>query len=94
MRIRVPRRGRSRDDEAQASAAIQATSTATIQPTEVPADTIALVYELLDAHRDTAEMAEELCDDPTWAAHLDYLRALQRVGREMLARMPADEDRR
>jgi hypothetical protein len=54
-------------------------------------DTITLIYELLDAHQDTAEIAQDLCDDPEWAAHLEYLRALQRTGREMLARMPADE---
>jgi hypothetical protein len=54
------------------------------------ADAITLIYELLDAHQDTAEIAEHLCDEPVWAAHLDYLRALQRTGRELLARMPAD----
>jgi len=47
-----------------------------------------LVYELLDAHLDTMRLAcaDELDADPTWAAHLDYLRDLQRVGREALAR--------
>ncbi len=44
-----------------------------------------LVYELLDAHVDTIRMAHELDGDPAWAAHLDYLRDLQRVGREALA---------
>lgn len=44
-----------------------------------------LVYELLDAHVDTMRMARELDTDPAWAAHLDYLRDLQRVGREALA---------
>ena len=44
-----------------------------------------LVYELLDAHLDTMRMARELDGDPAWAAHLDYLRDLQRVGREALA---------
>jgi hypothetical protein len=43
------------------------------------------LYELLDAHIDTMRMARELDDDPAWAAHLDYLRDLQRVGREALA---------
>jgi hypothetical protein len=57
-------------------------------------ETAELIYELLDAHCDTAEMAEELMGDPSWQAHLDYLRALQRKGREVLARMPADEGRR
>ncbi|HEX7289955.1 MAG TPA: hypothetical protein VF250_02400 [Conexibacter sp.] len=45
----------------------------------------ALVYELLDAHVDTAQLAEELQDDLRWSAHLDYLRALQRSARELLA---------
>jgi hypothetical protein len=50
-----------------------------------------LVYELLDAHADTIALADRVkavdrC--PTaWAAHLDYLRDLQRVGRERLARL-------
>jgi hypothetical protein len=44
-----------------------------------------LLYELLDAHVDTMRIACDLDDDPVWAAHLDYLRDLQRVGREALA---------
>jgi hypothetical protein len=48
-----------------------------------------LIYELLDAHADTAELATRLADDNAWRAHLDYLRSLQRVGREALARIPA-----
>ena len=47
---------------------------------------IELVYELLDAHDDTARLADEAVDAEHWAAHLDYLRRLQRVGREVLAR--------
>src|SRR2546423_13657813 len=47
----------------------------------------ALVYEVLDAHEDTMRLANCLSnDDQCWAAHLDYLRDLQRVGRERLAR--------
>ncbi len=51
----------------------------------------ALIYELLDAHADTMRLADELDATPAWAAHLDYLRDLQRVGREALAwrRQPA-----
>ena len=49
-------------------------------------DLAALTYELLDAHSDTAQLADGLEDDRCWAAHLDYLRALQRKGRETLAR--------
>jgi hypothetical protein len=48
-----------------------------------------LVYELLDAHCDTLCMVEGADDSAVWAAHLDYLRDLQRVGRETLARVPA-----
>ena len=44
-----------------------------------------LTYELLDAHSDTALLADGLDDDRHWAAHLNYLRALQRKGRETLA---------
>jgi hypothetical protein len=46
---------------------------------------VELVYELLDAHEDTARIAHEHLDEASWAAHLDYLRQLQRVGRELLA---------
>ncbi len=46
---------------------------------------IRLCYELLDAHVDTSLLAEKLAHDPWWQAHLDYLRDLQRVGREALA---------
>jgi len=49
-------------------------------------DLSALIYELLDAHADTADLAAELLEDPRWGAHLDYLKALQRTGREMLTR--------
>ena len=48
-----------------------------------------LVYELLDAHGDTMRLADEALETPAWAAHLDYLRDLQRVGRELLARIAA-----
>jgi hypothetical protein len=44
-----------------------------------------LVYELLDAHSDTERL---MCEHPTalqWHAHLNYLRGLQRLGREVLA---------
>jgi hypothetical protein len=52
-------------------------------------DVIELVYELLDAHVDTMRLARGLEADPAWAAHLDYLRDLQRVGREALAHAAA-----
>jgi hypothetical protein len=44
-----------------------------------------LAQELLDAHIDTALLARDLGSDPSWRAHLDYLRDLQRVGHETLA---------
>jgi hypothetical protein len=50
-----------------------------------------LVYELLDAHDDTARLAAELAPDVSWEVqmrwevHLGYLRDLQRLGREALA---------
>jgi hypothetical protein len=50
-----------------------------------------LVYELLDAHDDTAALAAGL-GDIAWELHLDYLRALQRKGRELLAQIAADEE--
>jgi hypothetical protein len=45
-----------------------------------------LIYELLDAHDDTARLADDLVWDERWALHLEYLRDLQRVSREALAR--------
>lgn len=44
-----------------------------------------LVYELLDAHEDTARLAAGLAPDLRWEVHLGYLRDLQRLGRETLA---------
>lgn len=46
-----------------------------------------LVDELLDAHVDTIMLTEEPPDSIVWAAHLDYVRDLQRVGRERLAQL-------
>jgi uncharacterized protein YciI len=51
---------------------------------------IALTDELLEAHLDTLELAQELSAQPDWEAHLDYLRALQRRGRELLAAAGAE----
>lgn len=50
-----------------------------------------LVYELLDAHQDTVELAEAAPED-RWRAHLDYIRALQRKGRELLAAAAAVDE--
>jgi hypothetical protein len=46
---------------------------------------VILAYELLDAHDDTARLIRSEVDDEQWTAHLDYLRCLQRRGREVLA---------
>ena len=47
---------------------------------------VALSYELLDAHADTARLAADEAPDAEWHSHIAYLRDLQRVGREALAR--------
>jgi hypothetical protein len=51
---------------------------------------IELSYELLDALHDTARLAASLDSDLEWAEHLDFLRRLQRHGRERLAHAAAD----
>ena len=45
-----------------------------------------LVYELLDAHADTAQLVGGPSTELLWRAHLQYLRDLQRTGHEILAR--------
>jgi len=47
---------------------------------------VELAYELLDAHTDTARLATDEAVSADWDKHLAYLRDLQRVGREALAR--------
>lgn len=46
---------------------------------------VQLAYELLDAHDDTARLVIAGVGEEDWPAHLDYLRCLQRRGREVLA---------
>jgi hypothetical protein len=46
---------------------------------------IELAQELLDAHCDTVCLADELQNLPRWAAHVDYLKGLQRVAQRTLA---------
>src|SRR4051794_38237059 len=58
---------------------------------EADAGLAEFAYELLDAHTDTAQFVAGVPYDPSWAVHLDYLRALQRKGREMLARTAPEE---
>ena len=52
---------------------------------------ICLIYELLDAHDDTARIAAGLALDPPWQLHLVYLRDLQRLGREVVAAAAAGQ---
>jgi hypothetical protein len=58
-------------------------------PAEV-VELVELVYELLDAHDDTAELASDYGEE-SWELHLDYLRSLQRRAREILARATPQE---
>ena len=46
-----------------------------------------LVDELLDAHCDTVFLAEGVAQEPAWAAHVRYLKDLQRVGQRTLAEL-------
>ena len=50
---------------------------------------VAVTYELLDAHADTDGLATGATTEAEWENHLAYLRDLQRVGRETLARVGA-----
>jgi hypothetical protein len=51
---------------------------------------VALIYELLDAHDDTARLVPDQAGDAEWQNHLVYMRDLQRVGREALARAASE----
>jgi hypothetical protein len=53
----------------------------------------ALVYDLPDAHQDTARMAAWFRCDPDWREHLERLQALQRTGSETLAHLCLDNAR-
>jgi hypothetical protein len=46
---------------------------------------VGLVYELLDAHADTDRLVCAPSTELLWQLHLDYLRDLQRTGRQILA---------
>jgi hypothetical protein len=55
---------------------------------EETAELTALVYELLDAHADTAQLTTGRADEEgAWELHLRYLQDLQRAARERLARL-------
>jgi hypothetical protein len=56
-----------------------------LHPKPEEAQLTPLVYELLDAHDDTARVAAELAFHPHRQVHLGHLRDLQPVGREALA---------
>jgi hypothetical protein len=58
---------------------------------QMPGQLVDLIYELLDAHNDTARLAADLEHDKCWEGHLAYLLHLQRAGRETLARMSLKE---
>ena len=55
-------------------------------PTAISEELAQLVYELLEAHEDTARLLADTASDSIWAVHLEYLRDLQRIGREALGR--------
>jgi hypothetical protein len=59
---------------------------------EVESTLLGLVYELLDAHQDTVRLGDARGDERLWQAHESYLRDLQRVSREALARITAPSD--
>jgi len=61
----------------------------TAHRTVLGSDLAALLHELLDAHTDTVVLAASPFDELRWEAHLDYLRALHRAGREILAALPS-----
>jgi hypothetical protein len=46
-----------------------------------------LLSELIDAHLDTVELATRVATDAAWSAHIAYIRDLQRLAQETLARM-------
>ena len=50
---------------------------------------IELAEELLDAHCDTVCLTDELPAGSGWAAHVEYLKDLQRVAQRVLAELAA-----
>ncbi len=64
-----------------------------MRPTsEIPARPqvlVEIVDELCEAHLDTIELATNAAMTPEWHRHVDYLRALQRETRALLARAAA-----
>ena len=58
-----------------------------LAPTTRAVELERLVHELLDAHEDTVDLATAPATPVEWQVHVDYLRALQRVAHESLARI-------
>jgi hypothetical protein len=87
IRIRSPRRGALQPIGKGRAAEAPPLLTGPAFPSACDADLTTLVYELLDAHADTAQLVDVPLCDAQWQAHIDYLRALQRKGRETLARV-------
>lgn len=56
-----------------------------LNPSRIAERLTELTQELLDAHCDTLCLADDLPAPPSWAAHVEYLKDLQRVGRKTLA---------
>ena len=84
-------RGEARDDAAGGIIPIIDDERPMRPQAQLQKELVALAYELLDAHDDTSRIASEPARDLAWGAHLEYLRSLQRKGREILAHMPASE---
>jgi hypothetical protein len=50
-----------------------------------PIEVRQLLYELIDAHADTVELATEIATGVAWSAHISYIQDLQRLAHETLA---------
>ncbi|HYY22269.1 MAG TPA: hypothetical protein VE780_10365 [Thermoleophilaceae bacterium] len=52
-----------------------------------PVEVRQLLYELIDAHADTVELATRVATGVAWSAHISYIQDLQRLAQETLACM-------
>jgi hypothetical protein len=52
-----------------------------------PVEVRQLLYELVDAHADTVELATRVATGIAWSAHISYIQDLQRLAEETLACM-------
>lgn len=64
---------------------------ASVNGAQMPGQLVGLIYELLDAHNDTARLAGDLNHGQCWETHLAYLGDLQRAGCETLAHLSLEE---